>query len=185
MVGRWCHLHGAGGGAALPAEPRCVPLEQDLNREEFQATGLAPGTYRLEIDGTAVGTWSDAELQAGINLAFVATNPTYRQAQAVLALSEQRRQAQGDLRTVALVEWNWLVATKVDPTDPVAAAAAVTARQQKFPDAFTRKLADTYARTLPKQAEVQARIAELSAQIREKALPKPHRYALIREQPAQ
>lgn len=158
-----------------------VPLEQDLNREEFQATGLAPGTYRLEIDGTEVGTWTADDLRAGINLAFVATSPTYRQAQAVLMLSEQRRQVQGDLRTVALVEWNWLVATKVDPADATAAAAGVAARVQKFPDAFTRKLADTYTRTLPKRAEVEARIAELSAQIREKALPKPHRYALIRQ----
>lgn len=158
-----------------------VPLEQDMNREEFQATGLAAGTYRLKIDGTAVGTWSDTELAKGINLAFVAASPTYRQAQAVLALSEQRRQAQGDLRTVALVEWNWLVATKVDPTDPVAAAAAVAARQQKYPDAFTKKLADTYTRTLPRQTEVRAHIAELSEQIREKAPPKPHRYALIRQ----
>lgn len=158
-----------------------VPLEQDLNREEFQATGLAAGTYQLEIDGDAVGTWTADDLRAGINLAFVTASPTYRQAQAVLTLSEQRRQAEGDLRTVALVEWNWLVATKVDPTDAVAATAAVAARQQKYPDAFTKKLADTYTRTLPKQAEVRARIAELSAQIREKAQPKPHRYALIRQ----
>lgn len=158
-----------------------VPLERDLDREEFQATGLAAGTYRLEIDGTAVGTWKADELAAGINLAFITTSPTYRQAQAVLALSEQRRQAEGDLRAVALVEWNWLVATKVDPTDAAAATAAVAARVQKYPDAFTKKLADTYTRTLPRKAEVEARIAELSAQIREKALPKPHRYALIRQ----
>ena len=158
-----------------------VPLEQDLDREELQAAGLAAGTYRLEIDGTMAGTWTANELTAGINLAFITTSPTYRQAQAVLTLSEQRRQAQGDLRTVALVEWNWLVSAQIDPTDATAAAAGVAARVQKFPDAFTRKLADTYARTLPKRAEVEARIAELSAQIREKALPKPHRYALIRQ----
>lgn len=158
-----------------------APIEHDLDREELQVDGLAVGTYRLEVDHARLGTWTAAQLAAGINLAFVAGNPTYRQSQAVLALSEQRRQAQGDLRTVALVEWNWLTPAKVPVDDPTQAAAGVAAYVVKNPTPFNHRLADTYATAKPGMAAIQTRIAELTTRMQAAAAPRPHRYQLIRE----
>jgi lysophospholipase L1-like esterase len=40
-----------------------------LDRERLELTGLAPGQYRLTIDGQGVGEFSAAELAAGVDLA--------------------------------------------------------------------------------------------------------------------
>lgn len=50
-----------------------------LNRQVLKAGGLQPGRYALKIDGETVGTYTDAELGSGINLATVAT-PMMKQA---------------------------------------------------------------------------------------------------------
>ncbi len=53
-----------------------------LNRQPLQVTGLTPGRYRLTIDDTEVGIFTQNELAAGINLAVLPT-PMARQARSV------------------------------------------------------------------------------------------------------
>ena len=153
-------------------------IDHDLNREELCVHDLTAASYRLEIDDKVVGTWSAAELASGINLASNVNNPTNRQANAVIQLTEQRRGAQQELRGVALVTWNWLAPAKVDRTDATAVSTAINAYLAKYPIAFNRKLADTYARAQPQQAAIRANIEELSEKIRRAAEPRPHRYRL-------
>ena len=50
-----------------------------LNQEPLKVRGLAAGRYTLKIDGEAAGTFSNAELAGGINLATLPT-PMARQA---------------------------------------------------------------------------------------------------------
>jgi hypothetical protein len=42
---------------------------ESLDREPLVVTGLGPGRYELKIDDQSVGTFSDAELARGLNLA--------------------------------------------------------------------------------------------------------------------
>lgn len=62
--------------AALPtvfadAEPvfRHIPLIEDFNQYRFKVTGLKASTWKLVVEGVETGTFSNAELAAGLNLA--------------------------------------------------------------------------------------------------------------------
>jgi lysophospholipase L1-like esterase len=61
---------------------RICEMVVTLNREPLKVEGLAAGDYRLTIDDTTVGTFSDATLTRGINLAELDT-PMRRQSQSV------------------------------------------------------------------------------------------------------
>ncbi len=68
-------------------------IQQQLNQEPLRVTGLAAGSYKLQIDDTAVGTFSAADLDKGINLADFQT-PMRAQAQRVSWLVRDRDQTQ-------------------------------------------------------------------------------------------
>lgn len=57
-----------------------------MNREELKIAGLADGKYTLRIDGEEAGTFSGAQLGAGVNLANFET-PMWAQAARVHALT--------------------------------------------------------------------------------------------------
>jgi hypothetical protein len=44
-------------------------LVEDLNQYRFQVTGLKAGRWKLTVEGVEVGTFTDAALAAGVNLA--------------------------------------------------------------------------------------------------------------------
>ena len=67
-------------------------IQQALNDEHLTVTGLKPGHYALAIDGKSVGTFSDTDLAAGINLADYHT-PMRDQAQSAQWLVRDRVQA--------------------------------------------------------------------------------------------
>jgi len=47
-----------------------LPFDQDLNQYVFTVTGLKAGTWKLTVQGLAVGTFAAAELSRGVNLAM-------------------------------------------------------------------------------------------------------------------
>jgi len=67
---------------------RSSDLVNALDREELRVTGLAPGSYKLKIDGAEVGTFSSEDFSAGVNLALLNT-PMLKQAQTVHELTVQ------------------------------------------------------------------------------------------------
>ena len=64
-------------------------VTEALNQQIVRVNGLASGRYTLNIDGATVGTWSDAELGQGVNLAVLDT-PMSRQAMDVRDLTVKR-----------------------------------------------------------------------------------------------
>lgn len=64
-------------------------ITQALNEEPLRVTGLGEGRYKLAIDGTVVGTWSEKELAEGVNLAVLDT-PMAAQAVEVRDLTIRR-----------------------------------------------------------------------------------------------
>ncbi|HVT12064.1 MAG TPA: SGNH/GDSL hydrolase family protein [Fimbriimonadaceae bacterium] len=89
----WTELDAATPFAADPDDPAVklvlslYDFQDALNRETLEVDGLAQGTYRLTIDGVAVGSFSGEELGKGINLANYDT--------------PMRKQA------VQVVDWAW------------------------------------------------------------------------------
>ena len=68
---------------------RCSDVVEALDRQTLQITGLAGGRYLLKIDGQQIGTFTDSQLGAGINLAVLMT-PMTKQAATVLAFTQKR-----------------------------------------------------------------------------------------------
>jgi len=64
-------------------------VTEALDAQPLKVTGLAPGRYKLNIDKETVGTFSDAELGTGINLAILST-PMSKQAMTVRDLTVKR-----------------------------------------------------------------------------------------------
>jgi hypothetical protein len=60
------------GATVALAEAAGAGLEA-LGQQPLQVTGLAPGRYQLQIDDQEVGTFSETELAAGVNLATLDT----------------------------------------------------------------------------------------------------------------
>ena len=64
-------------------------MTEALNEEPLKVTGLAVGRYKLTIDSDEVGTFSEAELAQGVNLAILDT-PMSKQAMNVRDLTQKR-----------------------------------------------------------------------------------------------
>jgi hypothetical protein len=62
---------------------------QALDQETLQITGLAARRYAPKIDGQQIGTFTDSQLGAGVNLAVLAT-PMSKQADKVHGLTLKR-----------------------------------------------------------------------------------------------
>jgi lysophospholipase L1-like esterase len=64
-------------------------ITEALNEQPLRVTGLAPGRYKLTIDGVVAGTWSEKEWADGVNLAVLDT-PMARQSFEVRDLTVRR-----------------------------------------------------------------------------------------------
>ncbi len=60
---------------------RSSDVTDTLNQEPLRVTGLKHGSYKLAIDGTPAGSWNDAQLAQGVNLAVLDTPMSKQSAQ--------------------------------------------------------------------------------------------------------
>jgi hypothetical protein len=66
-----------------------VPFTQDLNQYNFKAAGLKAGKWKLAVEGIDVGTFSEKDLAAGVNLATL-PGPWQKLGEQVNALSRDQ-----------------------------------------------------------------------------------------------
>jgi len=71
-------------------------LDQALNRQTLQVTGLAPGRYLLQIDDSKIGEFTAEQFTAGVDLARLDT-PMLRQA-LLVAFDTERKDSLEDMR---------------------------------------------------------------------------------------
>ena len=83
---QWQRMWGA--GPAVDVVIKNSDLAQALNQEPLRVTGLSSGVYSVRIDGNSIGTFSNDQLNAGINLALFKT-PMSDQAMSVYLLTQQ------------------------------------------------------------------------------------------------
>ena len=134
------------------ASLKLAPILDDLNRYELKVSGLAPGNYKLTIDGeTAAATTTSQQLEKGLNLATTA-GPITKQANEVLALVfEKNNVFFNRWRNVQLYNFpSWA----------------------KSPEGEKLKAAEL--------AKLDQQIADLEDQINAARKPKPHRFELKR-----
>ncbi len=100
--------HGWGMTRAQAKAAELVPFVEEMNREMLTVTGLK-GDYSVLIDGEEIGTWSAAELAAGVNLAEITWTPQYRQARAVMYLNEYRWEIERNFRDYAWMQYDFFM----------------------------------------------------------------------------
>ena len=95
-------------------------LYHSLDQETLRVAGLAEGAYELQIDERAVGTFSAAQLAAGVNLATLET-PMLAQARLVALDTEEKNEIESirfnlayDLRDAKLEETLKKLATAIE-----------------------------------------------------------------------
>jgi endoglucanase len=85
-----------------------IPFTENLNQELLTIKGLKPGSYRLTIDAADIGNYTQKQLATGINLALLTNTPQYKQAEAVKSLMGSLWSLEASLRSIRLVECNFL-----------------------------------------------------------------------------
>ena len=104
------------GDADYAEAEKAYPVTERFNQEVFIVRGLADGSYALSFDGKAVGEFSAAEFEKGVNVALLGT-PNQGRAKELMALA-------GELQALSQRRRNeLLVAAKVDPADGAKAEA--------------------------------------------------------------
>jgi len=133
------------------ASLKLAPILDDLNRYELKVSGLAPGNYKLTIDGETAAATTSQELENGWNLATTA-GPITKQVNEVLALVF-------DKNNVFFNRWRNVQLYNFPPW-------------AKTPEAEKLRTAEL--------AKLDQQIADLEAQINATRTPKPHRFELKR-----
>ncbi|HSI32054.1 MAG TPA: SGNH/GDSL hydrolase family protein [Tepidisphaeraceae bacterium] len=169
----------------FPVPPECadalklVPFTDELNQQRLRVSGLVPGTYTLSIDGGPVGAFTDAQLDAGVNLATSTDTPQYRQALAVAKLDERRQAVVRILRDLDFMDLG--LNPQYGVADDFDYRAALAKRKPPV-DAWSKQLREGYLKYKPAQAELRRERDALVAKIREASKPLSHRFSLSLKQ---
>lgn len=169
------------GSRAVPALG-LVPFMSELNREPVTVTGLDPGRYELLIDGEPVLEASADELSRGVDLALNERTPQYRQAHKAKAIRDHRHEVISRLRTIRQVEHFMInLAKDLQPGDQAAINAFIAERLQKAKEdkkSYEIGRLETYQQWHPRQAELEAEVAEATDALWKACQPKVHHYLI-------
>jgi lysophospholipase L1-like esterase len=90
-----------------------LPFEQDLNQYNFKVAGLKAGKWKLAVEGIDVGTFSEKDLAAGVNLATL-SGPWQKLGELVNAASRHQED-------VYFYAWRALAVSYIPVPDPLKA----------------------------------------------------------------
>jgi lysophospholipase L1-like esterase len=154
-----------------------IPFEAEFNQENLRVRGLKKGAYDLTMDGIAVGTFTAAELDGGINLAQLGQAPQVVQANEVLRLCEERAEAANPLRGV-LFGYKYLKRKGLDPDDTVACKTGAEAVIAKEKAIYQKRKLQEYVQWVDQYEEQLQKVDAMTATIYEAAQPKVRRVEL-------
>ncbi|MEN6546114.1 MAG: SGNH/GDSL hydrolase family protein [Armatimonadia bacterium] len=158
-----------------------VPLEQNLNQQQFAAT-VPAGTYRLTIDNQPVGDYTAEALKAGLNLALNDKTPQYQQALKVWQTNEQRSALEIRIRTMAQIQ-AIIKPRGVNEDDPAAAEASFNewlSRVGESMHPYFKSQFNVYKSTRTDLPNLKQQIETLQQQLWQLNQPQPHHYELTR-----
>ena len=151
------------------AAKKYVDLTNELNREIIKVSGLEDGTYTVKFDGVEIGSFTNKELEAGVNIAILDKNPGQVQSQEVYSLLNQKHLIYQALRKNAQAE-DTLRARGIHE-DPDKIAKYVADGEAAGDDMTIYK---NYASEKLLEAERYAQMADYTIKARKKAIPTTH-----------
>lgn len=167
---------------ATPAE-EWARFTEDLNREWLVVEGLKAGRWVLSMNGESVGEFTAGDLAYGIDLARLTSSPGYRQAHEVLAVADDIKTAELNLRAIARCRWIVLESRGIDLDDTERAVAAVRAYVSRLPThTYWQSRAEIFYRLrAPENREAErVRMETLMNQLYKINTPKPQHVELRR-----
>ena len=161
-----------------------IPFTEELNSEVLTVRGLPAGSsYRLEIDGKVIRTFSSEELGNGINLAEETNTPQYQQALEVLALFKKRWNLVARLGAIAFVEHGTCREMPrpltIDQVQPKLDAWIKTAEGKPY-EGFFRACGTAYLTDKPQEKELASQIEQLLPEIQAAAKSVSHSFVLAK-----
>jgi len=168
---------------------RLVPITERLNQQILQISGLAGGRYLLSINGGDVGTYSEAELQQGINLADNPCTPQNAIGRKLALLCSEHHSLGSKLRTLRRVEIKHLA--KVDLSDRTAVEASLKQfiaekeAQKHDPEAnsgYYIKTARAYLEDIGNEPAMKERMKAIEDAIYRLNQPQTYAYAVLKQQ---
>ena len=161
-----------------------VPFEAEMNQQILAVQNLRDGNYTLAIDGTRIGVWTAAQLDAGINLAVIQATPQYQQALKVQQLDDARHSQQSRLRSAAYVFYSsGLSQSDVDFKDPEAVKSFLDAKLKKVEGeswyGYVKQQYRDYCTQPANKADINLELATLHFELYQSNQPVPHRFSLI------
>jgi hypothetical protein len=85
-----------------------LPIYENLNMKWFQVNDLPLEKYKLTIDSTLIGFFSNRQLAEGINLAKYANTPQMRQSSLVNNLLDKLWLLETDMVTIRYIDKKYL-----------------------------------------------------------------------------
>ena len=156
------------------AATKMLRLDHRFSREGFQVHGLSPGRYTLSIDDTEIGTFTNLQLAAHIELQRFPSTPQSVQAARVIEMNRNRNET-----TIKDLRGHWYVSRNLARQKRTLESVEDQAQREKLERniASAEKKMEGFEETL---LELEAKAAEELEEIYEAAKPVPHRYVLTK-----
>ena len=188
------NLSFTGEGKSLPfPSPEGVNVDSffqftdELNAEIIQVKRLPRGTYRIMIDTFATGTFTNVQLNTGINLSRYKNTPQYVQASEVLRLFDEYWRCLRKLRQVKYVEYQLMDnEMRQTPLTKENGKELIAKRMEKFEDQdkayvdFYQRNFNEYLINKPMEKELQEKAGQLFNEIYQANKPFAHHYKIER-----
>ena len=163
-----------------------VPFENEMNQQIFTVHGLLEGVYKMTIDGKYVGTWSEHELNSGVNLALIEHTPQFLQALEVKALNDRRSRYQGRLREIAYVFYrSGLARSNIDLEDETAVREYLDNKLKEIEGlpwhAYVKNQYVAYNDKVREMNSILSRLVDVQENLYVINQPRAHRYELTRQ----
>ncbi|MHB1458329.1 MAG: SGNH/GDSL hydrolase family protein [Armatimonadota bacterium] len=156
-----------------------VPFMIDLNQEILQVKDLAPGRYRLWIDGKEIGIFDAVELEKGVNLADMPETPQYQQAVKVADLNQKRHDlAVNVLRNISIVEYLYWPTRADGPVTLEEIKPTVDKLIEQTKGQPWATMLEMYIKNKPQEVQINKDVEQLMVDMRKVAVPVPHKYVL-------
>lgn len=167
-----------------------VPVVERLNQQILKISHLQSGVYHLRINETAVGSFTSADLEKGINLATNSKTPQTAIAQKIAGLCQEHYTLGNTIRTLRRVEMKHLQGVDLANRPAVEAALKKLIEekqaQKNDPGAnsgYYIKTAQTYLKEIQKEPDMHLRVRAIEEEIYTINQPRTYTYSLQRSSP--
>lgn len=157
-----------------------VPFNEEFNTELLQVKDLTAGNYQLFIDEILIATFTDKELQTGINLALYKNTPQYQQALIVMNTLIKYRDAEAVIRNLRFVEYSHLTGLKDQPVAQYLASRLETLKNSGHYEYYQKQFKN-YIEKKSSETEILKQLSVLADTIYQVNQPITHVFKIMKQ----